>query len=556
MRTRLRLTLSTLLSLSALVLAVGCGSSATTSTATSPTSINRCAVTVNGSGQVPAQGGAGSLAVSAARECVWAASAEGQWLSIKAGSNGQGDGAVEFAAVANPDPAVRRGAIVLNEQRVEVTQAAGECVYSLSEGAGNYPQSGGSGQFEVRASSSLCAWTAESDAPWVSVRAGGSSRGTATVQFDVAAAAGAQRSATITAAGLRFSVLQTAVACTFSVSPGAFTARGTGDVLSVTVTTGPSCPWNASSGAPWISLTSAAAGTGPGVATFNIAASSAARNGSVVVAGQTVGVNQGSGSTPCSFAISPDNAPVPAGGGAGRVSVSTGAGCAWTAASNADWLTITGGGAGNGPGEVTYQAAGAPAARTGTLTIAGRPFTVTQAGPAAVCTFSIAPEAHNVDANERNFNVDVNTTPGCAWAAASNAPWITLREAGGTGSRDVRVTVAANTGAARTGTATIAGRTLTITQAAVPVVACEYRVSPRDMRVDDRERRFARIEVETSNACSWTAVSNVEWISIVNSASGTGNGEVWISVRDNDGRQRTGTLTIAGQTVTVTQRKD
>jgi hypothetical protein len=116
------------------------------------------------------------------------------------------------------------------------------------------------------------------------------------------------------------------------------------------------------------------------------------------------------------------------------------------------------------------------------------------------------------------------------------------------------VTVAANTGAARSGTATIAGRTLTITQAAV--AACEYRVSPREMKVDDRQRRFARIEVDTSPGCSWTAVSNVDWISVINGSSGTGNDAVWISVRENDGRQRVGTLTIAGQTVTVTQKRD
>ena len=164
MRMRLRLTAPALLSLLTLVFSTGCGSSATTSTATSPTSINRCAVTVNGNGQVPAQGGAGSLAVTAARECVWSASAEGQWLTIKTGATGQGDGAIEFNAAANPDPVVRRGAIVLNEQRVEVSQAAGECAYSLSEASGSFPQAGGAGQFEVRASSGLCSWTAQSDA--------------------------------------------------------------------------------------------------------------------------------------------------------------------------------------------------------------------------------------------------------------------------------------------------------------------------------------------------------------------------------------------------------
>ena len=57
MRMRRCLTAPALLSLLTLVFSTGCGSSATTSTATSPTSINRCAVTASGNGQVPAQGG-------------------------------------------------------------------------------------------------------------------------------------------------------------------------------------------------------------------------------------------------------------------------------------------------------------------------------------------------------------------------------------------------------------------------------------------------------------------------------------------------------------------
>jgi hypothetical protein len=37
--------------------------------------------------------------------------------------------------------------------------------------------------------------------------------------------------------------------------------------------------------------------------------------------------------------------------------------------------------------------------------------------------------------------------------------------------------------------------------------------------------------------------------------SGTGNGKVSFKVAKNGGAQRTGTLTIAGQTFTVTQEK-
>ena len=56
--------------------------------------------------------------------------------------------------------------------------------------------------------------------------------------------------------------------------------------------------------------------------------------------------------------------------------------------SNASWMTVTSGASGSGPGTVAFSvAANTGAARTGTLTIAGQTFTVTQAAP---CTYAIA----------------------------------------------------------------------------------------------------------------------------------------------------------------------
>jgi len=558
MRT-LRPSLQTLLALLTLSAAAGCGSSATTSTATSPTSISRCAVTGNVSGQVPAQGGSGSLSVTAARECAWTAAAEGQWLTIKAGANGQGDGSVEFAAAPNPDPAVRRGAIVLNEARVEVMQAEGVCGYSLSDGAASFTQTGGSGQFEVRASSALCSWSAQSDAPWVVVRSGSSSKGTATVQFDVSAMTGSARSATITAAGQRFSVSQQPAACTYSVTPLTHTAASTGGPLTITVTTTPTCGWTANSTASWISMSSPASVTGSGAATFSIAASAAARAGSVVVAGQTIAVSQTASPGPappptpppspgCSYSLSAASASLPGEGGAGSVGVNALSGCAWTAVSNVNWVTITAGAAGNGSGNVGFSvAAQSGGSRSGTLTIAGQTFTITQS---AGCSFTISPEAKNVDADGGTETIKVTAPGGCAWTTASNAPWITIRESGDTGSHDVHVVVAANAGPARSGTATIAGRTLTVNQAAF---VCSYKVSPLELKVDE-DPRLAKITIETTSTCGWTAASNAAWMIVVANQSGTGSGETWIGIGENDGKNRTGTLTVAGQTVTVTQK--
>jgi Zn-dependent metalloprotease len=84
----------------------------------------------------------------------------------------------------------------------------------------------------------------------------------------------------------------------------------------------------------------------------------------------------------CSFSISPTSASAAAGGGTGTVSVTATAGCTWSAISNATFITVTGGSSGTGNGTVSYSVAanGGTTSRTGTITIAGQTFTVTQAG--------------------------------------------------------------------------------------------------------------------------------------------------------------------------------
>jgi len=62
------------------------------------------------------------------------------------------------------------------------------------------------------------------------------------------------------------------------------------------------------------------------------------------------------------------------------------------------------------------------------------------------------------------------------------------------------------------------------------------------------------ITVNTGSGCAWTAVSNVLWIHIPAPASGSGIGSFVFTVDANTtGSDRTGTLTIAGQTVTFNQ---
>jgi len=61
------------------------------------------------------------------------------------------------------------------------------------------------------------------------------------------------------------------------------------------------------------------------------------------------------------------------------------------------------------------------------------------------------------------------------------------------------------------------------------------------------------VSVTTESGCDWTATSNDSWISITSGSSGNGNGTVSYSVSANTGSSRTGTMTIAGKSFTVTQ---
>jgi PKD repeat protein len=82
------------------------------------------------------------------------------------------------------------------------------------------------------------------------------------------------------------------------------------------------------------------------------------------------------------YTIAPTSQSFPANGGTGNVNVTAPAGCTWTTVSNANWITITAGSMGNGNGTVSYTVAAniSTTPRTGTLTIAGQTFTVTQQG--------------------------------------------------------------------------------------------------------------------------------------------------------------------------------
>jgi hypothetical protein len=176
--------------------------------------------------------------------------------------------------------------------------------------------------------------------------------------------------------------------CGFSISPTSQSfgaSGGSGNVIVTTLLPPFSCPFSPSSNASWITFSHQCPGGGscpyyPPSFEYSVAPNTGPtpRSGTLTVAGQTVTVTQ-SGAGTCTYTINPTGQTFSESGGRGTVNVGAPAGCAWSAISNISWVTISTGSSGSGNGPVTFNVtANSGPPRTGTLTIAGQTYAVTQ----------------------------------------------------------------------------------------------------------------------------------------------------------------------------------
>jgi hypothetical protein len=550
-----RLVLAVLL-VAATIAVAACETSSTVSAGPTPV---KCQVALVSPPMFEAAGGTSSITVTTQPECAWTATTSANWISGLAPASGQGSGSVSFRVSANDGASMREGAIVINNEQARVSQRA-PCRYTLTPASQTIATSGGESSVNV-ATESDCTWTATTDVAWIAMAPPTSGTGPGVISFTVPPNTGAERTGAIIVSGTRAAVIQSAAAppvnCNSTISPTSQSigaAGGPGVPISVALPA--SCAWSAVSNVPWITVTSATTGTGNGTVTFAVAANPGAeRTGTITVASRTFTVTQAGVAAPaCTYSIAPASQSAPATASTGTVNVTTTAACAWTAVSTATWITVTSGAAGTGNGTVGFSiAANTGAARSGTLTVATQTFTVNQAAGATPCTYTIAPTSQSVDANANTGTVTVTAAAGCTWTATSGATWITVTSgAAGTGNGSVGFSVAANSGAARMGTITIAGQVFTVNQAAF-VPPCTYSITPTSQTVP-ATGGTGTVGVTAATGCTWTASSNATWLTITSGASGSGDGTVGFTAAGNVGTApRTGTLTVAGQTFTVTQ---
>jgi hypothetical protein len=422
-----------------------------------------------------------------------------------------------------------------------------KCSVEASASPASFPPEGGDGRLTI-STEAECTWSASSGASWISLTSG-SGQGTATVDFKVAAnAEPAARSSSVTVGSREVAVTQQAAQCRYRLSPGAVSLPSAGGSIAIDVTASSGlCEWRARSETDWVVIREGATGRGNGRVVIEAGPSTGPpRTATVVIADLRVTVTQGDG---CAHTISSTGQDVAAAGGPGTVQVSTGQGCAWSATSQAGWITITSGATGSGSGSVTFSVAASDGpARTGTLSIAGHSFTVAQASG---CTYSIDRSSASVPAAGQVVDVTVTSGAGCTWNATSSAAWISIQSgASGSGTGQVRLQAAANTGPERSGTATIAGHTFTVTQEP----GCTFALTSSSATIPATGGP-EDVGVVTAAGCTWTISPDpaAPWLHITSPPNRSGEGRVTFYADPNPGPPRTARFMVAGHPFTVEQ---
>ncbi len=102
--------------------------------------------------------------------------------------------------------------------------------------------------------------------------------------------------------------------------------------------------------------------------------------------------------------------------------------------------------------------------------------------PGQNCIYSLSATSQSVGSAGGTGGVNIATSSGCGWSASSNSAFITITSpTSGIGNGSVSYAVEANSGAARSGTLTIAGRTDTIYQSAAGSGPGTLTISPQTL---------------------------------------------------------------------------
>jgi DNA-binding beta-propeller fold protein YncE len=132
------------------------------------------------------------------------------------------------------------------------------------------------------------------------------------------------------------------------------------------------------------------------------------------------------------------------------------------------------------------------------------------------------------------------------FAPFSDSPWLTIS---GVTNGVVSFSFTANFGSPRTAHIILLGQTISVTQSGLT-----YSIGANSLLVGPLAGSNSVVLAVAPKSATWTATTNASWLHLnLADQSGTGSTNLVFSYYANTGATRSGTLTIAGQTFTVTQ---
>jgi len=207
-----------------------------------------------------------------------------------------------------------------------------------------------------------------------------------------------------------------------------------------------------------------------------------------------------------------------------------------------------------GSGVLNYTASAStlPSSQQGNITIAGAGITIPVTQGAAVCTMTLQPSAATLGPGGGTSSFGVQTS--CSWTASTTTPWITVpTTATGTGSGLVPYTANPN------GCVDPLTGIITVTAQPAQIFTLTENGSPSNLTLSPSTLSVpqagvsGRFNVVTGVGCNWTSFTDVGWLHITTSTTGTGNGGIGYTVDANTGPLRSGNIHVGSNLFAVIQ---
>jgi Viral BACON domain/Putative binding domain, N-terminal len=409
-----------------------------------------------------------------------------------------------------------------------------KCNTSVTNNTPEIPAAGATGKLTINTERE-CSWSAHAQVPWITLTQA-TGQGPATMSYNVAAnPVATPRHGMLAVAEQNVDILQLAAPCRYEVAPSAVSVEASGGPVTVNLTAPAGCSWSLRTDASWVTGAAPGAGNGSATVRFTVVPNTGApRAATVTLAEAALVVRQASPGAPAPPSPIPTPAPPTPGPSPDPTPVPTPAPSPTPSPAPSPTPSPVPSPA---PSPVPQPAPSPPPPAP---------------SPVPTCSFTLAPVRVAANSAGDEAVIEVTAQGGCEWKASTSVDWVRfVGSASGSGSRSLRLAISANKGDARTGTISVADKTVVIEQEAAPA-PCTYRVTPETRSVDAGADEFA-VTVTTQLACSWTASSEADWITIPGDRTGTGTGSFRAAIAANSGASRAAIIRVNDQTLTVQQ---